>query len=75
LEYLREKEHSRIKRIAEALVLDKGKVKRCIDYAVDESWVIKKSVRGNISEIYCRITPAGRNKLDNWTDEDDELVI
>jgi len=63
------------RRVAESVNVDEGKVVRLIAYAVDKNWVAI-SGQGHLRiDSRCRLTSEGIDKLDSWTDEDDELII
>jgi len=69
--------HCKFSEIVESVKLDKEKVNRLITYASDESltYTLRASVEEAVTRESHRLSGKGIDKLNNWTDEDDKLII
>jgi len=70
-------DHCKFSEIVKGVNLDKEKLRRLITYADDESLTrpLSASVKGDITEESHRLLGRGIDKLNSWTDADDELII
>jgi hypothetical protein len=64
-----------IPHLAKTLNLDKEVTRRGIAYALDYGWVCFTGGRRDLGVGPVRLTAHGIDKLNNWADEDDELII
>ena len=64
-----------IGQIMKTLKMDERKIVRLIAYAVDNNWVTITDKHQDVKVGPYRITSHGIDKLNSWTEKDDNLII